>query len=152
MRSRPSILRTVSAAALLAAGLGGCANLNSFSMGPLPVPADSPVAIAAREAARNPGPYPTFAAIPKADPNDKGPAPGVVGSPQANAALEAAGNSLRTAAAGSQAFSQASIDAYAAQQQAIANSVPAPPESAAADADAFARAARARATPPPPPK
>ncbi len=148
MRIRPSIVRTLAAAGLLAGGLSGCTSLNSFSMGQLPVPADSPVAIAARDAARNPGPYPTFAGIPKADPNDKGPAP----SPAANPALVATGDSLRAAAANSQAFSQASIDAFAAQQQAVAASVPPPPETASADADAFARAARARATPPPPPK
>ncbi len=148
MRLQTALVGKLSIAALVAASLTGCANVDSFAMGDLPVPANSPVAIAARDAARNPGAFPTFAGIPRADAHDLGP----MKSTMSNTALLAQADSLRAAAAASPPIDQAAIEAYATQQKALLAGVPVPSATDIAEIEAFAAAARARAIPPPVPK
>lgn len=133
-------------AGLFALAAGGCANLASFEMGALPVPPGSPVDLAAREAARNPGPMPSFADIPRTsearpEPAGAGPDPSAVNAQAA---------ALRAEAARTPLLSEMEIAAEAARMRAPVAGVETPTD-ATAEAEAFARAARARATPPPPP-
>lgn len=116
-------------------------------MGDLPVAADSPVAEAAREAARNPGPWPTFADVPKAPAEPFKPE---VYS-QMDADLGAQVMAMRQASDAFQPVSQAAMAQFVANAKQAVSGVSLPPETSAADIESFARAMRARATPPPPP-
>ncbi|MEI7932922.1 MAG: hypothetical protein WCI21_07705 [Alphaproteobacteria bacterium] len=147
MRPRFRTAQTLSLAILSCGGLTACANLDSFASGDLAVSPDSPVAIAAREAQRNPGPWPTFASIHKTE--GKGAAPSRLALSEAP--IQAQADRLRAEAAANPPTSTAVIEAFVAQQKAIAEAVPVPTESATPEIEAFVRAARARATPPPPP-
>lgn len=147
MTCRRTGLVLTTAAAVSALGLSACANLESFAMGELPVPPGSPVDVAAREAARNPGPWPTFADIPRL--SEDAPNPQV--QAQSQAALMGQVGAMRAAANAAPIATPEQIEAYAAQSRAAVATVPVPGEGSAAEIEAFAAQARARATPPPPP-
>lgn len=151
MRPQFRIAQTLAVALLSGAGLSACANLDSFAAGDLAVPADSPVAVAAREAQRNPGPWPTFAQVRKTGSKTGSKAEAPARLTLNDAQLQAQADRLRAEAAANPPASPAAIEAFVARQQAITGAVPAPAESATAEIEALARAARARATPPPPP-
>ncbi len=147
MRASLRIARTLTLTLISGAALSACANLYSFASGDLAVPADSPVAVAAREAQRNPGAWPTFASIRKTESKDAAPTRLSLNDAQ----LQTQADRLRAEAAANPPASKSAIEAFVAQQQAIVAAVPAPADSATAEIEAFVRAARARATPPPPP-
>lgn len=146
-RRRTSLSALVLAGACLPA-LGGCTNLASFSVGELPVPAGSPVALAVEEAVRNPGPIPSFASVPKAPEN--------IPTPQTRAAdAKVVGDqvaALNSAVAAMPPIEAGAVDAYAASVRARLAGVNPPTDAELAEIEAFARAARARATPPPAPR
>ncbi len=147
MRMESTAIRPV-LAAVLAAGAAGCSNLASFSMGELPVPAGSPVAVAALQAVRNPGPYPTFAGIPELAEGETAP------TPIAAAPLDDRDQRIQQAKAALAAIPPGvpgEAEAFAAQLQSTFNGLTPVTDAELADMEAFIRQARARATPPPPP-
>ena len=131
-----------------AAGLSACANLASFSAGPLPVPPGSPVALAVEDAQRNPGPLPTFAGVPKV-PAD---APNAEARAAAERESRAQAEALEREVANLPAVDRSRTEAFASDSRGAFAGNDAPPESTRTAAEAFARAARARATPPPAPR
>lgn len=134
-------------AAVAAGPLGACANLESFSMGELPVPPDSPVAVAARDAARDPGPWPSFANMPR----ETEAAPSLEARAASAAVLQSEIEAMRLEAARFQPVAPEAIEAFAAEARQAVAGVSAPGEDFAAETEALARQLRARATPPPPP-
>jgi hypothetical protein len=144
---RPTAAPAVLTFAAICAGAAGCANMKSFESGQLAGPPDSPVAVAAREAQRNPGPWPTFSQIRSRETNSATP----VRATTNEAAMLAQADQLRAQAAATPPTDPAAVEAFAAQQKAAVAAVPVPAESATAEIEAMAAAARARATPPPPP-
>jgi hypothetical protein len=146
---RLALIRTIAIApaAIAAASLGACANLESFSIGELPVPEDSPVAVAVRDAARDPGPFPTFAAIPDARRSEQD----LTRRAEERANLDRLVLEMQAIAAALPPVDSSDIEAFAAEARATFDGIEPPPADATAEIEAFARAARARATPPPPP-
>ena len=134
-------------AAALTGGLSACANMEAFKSSELAVPPDSPVAVAAREAQHNPGPWPTFAQVRRVEQKSQAPARTTLD----NTRILAEADRLTARAAATPPANPAAIEAFAAQQKAAVSAVPVPAESTAAEIEAFAAAARARAIPPPPP-
>jgi len=145
--------RTASVGILFLAGasllaIAGCTNLASFSVGALPVPPGSPVALAVEDAVRNPGPIPSFASVPAAPANPP--------TPQSQAADAAVVGdqvaALDRAVAAMPVLQTGAVEAYADQTRARLGNIQPPTAAELAQIDAFARAARARATPPPAPR
>jgi hypothetical protein len=136
-------------AVVVSAGASACANLASLEGKPLPGGPQSPVAVAANEALNNPGPWPTFATVPKvsAKPVVAVPTLGV-----SQAAVNAEADAFMREIAALPPLDPEAAEIYAARQRQVFDNQTAPAEDAAARADALARELRARATPPPPPK
>ncbi len=135
-------------AGLCLAGAGGCTNLASFETGALPVADGSPVALAVRDAVRNPGPIPSFANVPKA-------AEDALNAParaEAERLASAQVDAVRRQIAAMPPIDPAATTAFAARSRSIFAGQEPPTDAERAEAEAFARAARARATPPPPPR
>ena len=130
------------------AGLSACANLASFSAGPLPVPPGSPVAQAVAEAQRNPGPIPKFSDIPPVPTDAPDSSVRLALQEQSNAAAR----ELERAVAAFGPIDPEATQAFLQQTRAVFEGVEPPTEAERAATEAFVRAARARATPPPAPR
>jgi len=130
--------------------LTACAAVTGFEPGANAVidPA-SPAAAAVAEAARNPGPWPTFADIPEipADVRD------AAGWRAAVTDQRATGDQTLASSA-EDTWSLTATEAFQARAQADIDSVRvrAPTDAEIAESEAYARALRARATPPPSPR
>lgn len=132
-------------AVALMASLSSCANVASFKTGAPPVPANSPIALAVNDALRRPGPYPTFADVPKI-PAD---APNAETARAATTSVQNEAAALQREVAGLPPIDLGAVDAFSAQASDAFAGESAPDEGARARTEALARELRARATPPP---
>jgi len=132
-------------AIVLTASLSSCANVASFKTGTLPVPPNSPVALAVTEALSHPGPYPKFADVPKI-PAD---APNAETARVAAASVQDGAAALQREIDGMPPIDPGAADAFSAQARSAFAGESAPDEGARARTEALARELRARATPPP---
>lgn len=148
MARRISRLGRVLLLTVATVSLFGCANLASFSAGPLPVDADSPIAAAVSDALRNPGPYPKFSDVPKIPEN----APNAASGRATTDAVQKEADDLARALAGLPPADVAATNSLLEEltSQVVGETPPA--EDARARTEAMARDLRARATPPPAPK
>jgi hypothetical protein len=126
-------------------GLSSCANVASFSAGSLPVPPNSPVAIAVNDALRRPGPYPKFSDVPKT-PAD---APNAATAQAATLRMQNEARALEREIAGMPPIDATAAETFSAQANSAFAGEAAPDEGARERTEAMARALRARATPPP---
>ncbi|MES2035635.1 MAG: hypothetical protein V4466_15820 [Pseudomonadota bacterium] len=130
--------------------LSACASVAAFEPGAnAQIDPTSPAAAAVAEAARTPGPWPTFADIPEvpADLRDAAAWRAAVADQEAEGAA--------TQRAGAEdTWSLTATEAFTARAQADIDSVKvhAPTDAEVAESEAYARALRARATPPPSPR
>ena len=139
--------------ALLAGAAGGltaCADLPKLEPGAnAQVDPRSPAAAQVNEALKTPGPWPTFAGIPRI-PDD------VRNSAQWRAAIEdqQAEGVYASRAAAADTWSLTATEAFEANARAEANplGLHAPTDAEMAESEAYARALRKRATPPPSPR
>lgn len=128
----------------------GCAAVAELEPGATaPVDAQSPAAQAVVEAAKTPGPWPTFAGIPEI-PQDVRDSAGW----QAAVDAQRAEGEATLAATASDTWSLTATEAFArrAQQDIDAIAVHAPTAAEIAESEAYARALRQRATPPSSPR
>lgn len=152
MKGEARIFWTATRSMLLAGtalGLAACASVTALEPGAnARIDPASPAAAAVAEAARTPGPWPTFADIPQvpADLRDA--------AAWRAAVVDQESEGAAATRDGADGWSLTATEAFTARAQAEIDTVKvhAPTAAEVAESEAYARALRARATPPPSPR